>query len=69
MIRVLRRGAAWRVEVDGEELRREFRELGPAESRAMAEARVRRPSQVIVTGPRGELLARRVYAALQETFS
>lgn len=66
MIRVVRRGA-WRVEVDGEDLRRELRDAGAAETLALALARARRPSQVLVTGPRGELLARRVYAAPQES--
>jgi hypothetical protein len=67
IIRVARRGATWRVEVDGEEQGREFREEGVAEAWARDVARARRPGQVLVTGPRGALVARGVYAAPQET--
>lgn len=75
-MRVVRRGASWRVEVerDDEDDRggevvdeaappRDFRDLGAAERHADALARALRPCELLVTGPRGELLLRRVFAA------
>ncbi len=41
--------------------RRGFRDLGSAERHAAALAEARRPCEVLVSGPGGELIHRRVY--------
>ena len=77
-VRVARRGSHWRVEVeretDGDDddvvdpaERRDFRDLGSAERHAAALADARRPCELLVSGPRGELLHRRVYAPQART--
>lgn len=67
-VRVVRSGSRWRVEVERDDddaaapaARRGFRDLGSAERHAAALAAARRPCEVLVSGPRGELLQRRVY--------